>query len=657
MTQSICKILQQFTTGIDVIQAKKRYDHHELKKSQEKDVSVRAFRRLVSREGDPNTWLSELSKAEKDWFTRSKKDLKINEQGVLVKMVRYQDGSELGQCIVLPNGYRMEVIRCAHDDAGHFGQHKTHDNLMMRFTWPEMHDDIARYINSCPECQKGKGNRKGQPFQMKPIVTNRPNELLVIDFLKLSVSSEGHVGVIVMIDHFSKYARAIPLQEFTAVAAAEAICTHWICNHGIPERILSDQGSQFESAIFKEFLEVFGIQKSHSTAYHPQTNGLVERMNRTLIQMLRTECHRDQNRWHEHTARMMMAYNFAVHESTKYTPFRLLTGQEAQTPVWFLFPDWKIHKNQTHQEYVRKLVQEWERCVRVTRQNLRKAQIRQARNHDKKAIRGDRVQEGDLAIVFCDVVPRTGVKKLTRKWKGPYRCCAVLNDGRNYSFSNGLQAHAERVLRYESRPVELIVDPIDGNFILTSNVQGGLVQVTPMSVHEESNRTAPEAVPKARRTRSERSRSDDEDLAGPSNSQPRERVGTRYNLRPTSSLKSTFNENFIPGEEFENRRARRNNRLKLAEKSIPKNGCDTNSMLTTGWTRADEVLLGTPRPPGHPYERTHSPTSDEYELALIALEEQFNGLDTQTMGNRHPIENEDQPVEMNSQETSDSEGL
>ena len=178
-----------------------------------------------------------------------------------------------------------------------------------------------------------------------------------------------------------------------------------------------------------------------------------------------------------------------------------------------------------------------------------------------------------------------------------------------------------------------------------------------MSVHEESNdknRTAPEAGPKAKQSRSGRSRSDDEDQAGPSNQQPRERVETRYNLRPTSSLKSTFNENFIPGEEFENRRARMNDKLKLAGRSIPGNGCDTNSMLTTGWTRADEVLLGTPRPPGHPYEpRTHSRNSEDYEFALIALEGQFNGLDAQTMGNHYPKENEDQPVEMNSQETPD----
>ena len=199
--------------------------------------------------------------------------MKINTEGELVKAIRYRDGTELGMVVVLPMGYQLEALRSAHDEAGHFGRHKTHDNLIMRFTWSEMKKDIAKFVNSCPHCQKGKANRKGMKFAMKPILTTRPNELLIIDFLKLSVSYEGHVGLIVMIDHFSKFAQAIPLQEFTAASAADAICNSWICNFGIPDRILSDQGSQFDSALFKEFLEVFGIQKSHSTAYHPPTNG------------------------------------------------------------------------------------------------------------------------------------------------------------------------------------------------------------------------------------------------------------------------------------------------------------------------------------------------------------------------------------------------
>ena len=287
---AIHQIFDECLLDVEVIQVKARYDHAELKKAQGRDVVTRAFIKLTTGEGNVAEWRQDLSDAERTWYDRSKKDLKINDQGVLVKKIRYRDGTDIGMVVVLPIGYQLEAIRSAHDEAGHFGQHKTHDNVITRFTWPEMSRDIARYVNSCPHCQKGKANRKGMRFKMKPILTTRPNELLIIDFLKLSVSYDGHVGLIVMIDHFSKYAQAVPLQAFTAAAAADAICKGWICNFGIPDRILSDQGSQFESALFKEFLEVFGIQKSHSTAYHPQTNGLVERHNRTILQMLRVAC-------------------------------------------------------------------------------------------------------------------------------------------------------------------------------------------------------------------------------------------------------------------------------------------------------------------------------------------------------------------------------
>ena len=534
--------------------------------------------------------------------------------------------------VVLPMGYQLEALRSAHDEAGHFGQHKTHDSIIMRFTWPDMKKDIAKFVNSCPHCQKGKANRKGMKFAMKPILTTRPNELLIIDFLKLSVSYEGHVGLIVMIDHFSKFAQAIPLQEFTAASAADAICNSWICNFGIPDRILSDQGSQFESALFKEFLEVFGIQKSHSTAYHPQTNGLVERHNRTILQMLRIACHKNQNAWHEHLPQVTMAYNFAVHESTKYTPFRLLTGREARTPVWFLFPDWNVQKKSSMDEHVRDLVNGWEKSIANAQKELKKAQLRQTRNHNRKAIRGERVQENDLAIVFCDVVPVRGVKKLTRKWKGPFRCAEVLDDGRRYRFHEGIIAHAERVLRYESRPTDLLVDSVDGEFIIIHAQQGPLTQATPPSVYggrdevrrdrtkrknrdDLSTAKRPRIAPSTIIVRSD-GHSDDEDSGEESWIEPSlpERGTTPYNLRPRKVLKSTYNENFVPHEADERRRMVKR-KQRHAEAAV--------RQVNSGEISAVEIPDDT--------EDLKRFKRDDFEVAITHIEEKFKGMSIHTL--------------------------
>ena len=113
-----------------------------------------------------------------------------------MRKLKYQDGVAMGYTIVLPAKYQFEVMNAAHDGAGHFGNKKTLDQFVMKFNWPGMKRDLEQYVQSCPACQKGKPNAKSKPHALKPIISERPNQLVQIAFLKLNESSEGHKGFI-----------------------------------------------------------------------------------------------------------------------------------------------------------------------------------------------------------------------------------------------------------------------------------------------------------------------------------------------------------------------------------------------------------------------------------------------------------------------------
>ena len=636
---------------VNVIQAKGKYDQHELAKAQERDVGVRAFRNLT-RGGEPEVWLAELTTEEKNWYQVAKKDLKINHDDVLVRKLKYQDGIAMGYTIVLPAEYRFEVMNAAHDGAGHFGNKKTLDQLVMKFNWPGMRRDLEQYVQSCPACQKGKPNAKSKPHALKPIISERPNQLVQIDFLKLNESSEGHKGLLVIIDHFSKYAQAVAVTDFTAKIAAEAVGTKWISLFGVPETIQSDQGSHFEAELFQEFTAVFGIQKTHSSPYHPQSNGLVERQNRTLIQMLRIVCHVDQHEWHKFLPHVTMAYNFAVHSSTKLTPFKLFTGREVTSPIWFLFPNWNLKKYENLQEYTREMVGDWEKCILFARENIRKAQVRQERNHNRKIAQHDRVEIGEQALVFVDVVPRKGVPKLTRKWRGPFRCVDIWDNGRNYKFENGMIAHAERVIPYENRPSEMFVNGEDGEFVVLTNQRGALILFDPLLDNEDEIFTPPTPRPNTgigigraanrRRRRANRSSSTSGSSSDDSSSTSSDeassapvdrgyvRDGQKHELRPRTALKSTKNENFITKERQIQRALRKSERRSkhvVAKFSIRKerrpsgNSIDRSRVSSSDGVNSDENSLHTRKEPESlmgDQDAIVEPTDEESFVALYA---------------------------------------
>jgi transposase InsO family protein len=154
-----------------------------------------------------------------------------------------------------------------------------------------------------------------------------------MDFLTLEKSKGGYQHILVITDHYTRYAQAIPTKNQLAKTAAEAFFNHFIVHYGIPKRIHSDQGTNFESKVIKELCQLTGMKKSRTTSYHPMGNGMCERFNRTLLNMLGSlESHQKQN-WKAYLGPMIHSYNCTRHESTGQTPYLLMFGRNPSLPI------------------------------------------------------------------------------------------------------------------------------------------------------------------------------------------------------------------------------------------------------------------------------------------------------------------------------------
>ncbi|KAG1926671.1 interleukin-1 receptor accessory protein-like 1-A [Pimephales promelas] len=331
---------------------------------------------------------------------------------VLHRVTQTDKGEERTQ-LVLPEVYRQTVLRSLHDESGHLGIDKTKELITDRFYWPKMGLDIESYVKNCGRCIA----RKTIPQRAAPLnqLTSRgPLDLVCIDFLSLEPDSKGFANVLVITDHYTRYAQAYPTRDQKATTVAKVLFEKFFVHYGLPARVHSDQGRDFECQLIQEFLRMLGIRKSRTTPYHPQGDPQPERFNRTLLSMLGTLESAKRQRWSQYVASLVHAYNCTFNEATGYSPYFLLFGREARLPIdvcFGLFPHGK--ENTTHTQYVQKLKADLQEAYEL-------ASAAALRNHQKNKTYYDRrvrhqvLAKGDRVLVRN--VGLKGKHKLQDKW-------------------------------------------------------------------------------------------------------------------------------------------------------------------------------------------------------------------------------------------------
>ena len=172
--------------------------------------------------------------------------IKIKKQLILKQRVLYRRTTQVNRRtrlqLVLPPSHRTKAIAGCHDQVGHLGQDRVLDLLRDQFYWHGMHTDVTSYINSCPRCLR----RKSQPDQapLLNIEASQPLELIHLDYLKIGPSKGNIENVLVITDHFTRYAQAFPSKTQTALATAELLWNNFILYYGFPSKIITDQGQK-----------------------------------------------------------------------------------------------------------------------------------------------------------------------------------------------------------------------------------------------------------------------------------------------------------------------------------------------------------------------------------------------------------------------------
>ena len=357
--------------------------------------------------------------------------------------------------IILPQLYQTEVLFRSHDQMGHQGIDKVQQRILHRFDLPGLRKACERWVNACLACLQVKDPKK-MKFPLKSVENSELNKVVQIDHQKICMTESGYNQILVIIDHFTKLAEAVPCQTASAEETCDHLITHWISRYGCPMTFQSDNGKAFVGDLTKELMKRSHIAQAHSTTYHLQPNGLVERQNRTLVNMLRVNCSRYMTDWDKYLPQVVGAYNSAQHSTTGIKPFMMLTGKERAMPLTFFYPEYEGKKTSPH-AYVKEAIRRHQELNELCRRNTAQAQMRQRRKNDENILQAKPYAVGQYVWVFHNVIPPKGTKKLLKKWRGPFMITEVHQQGRFYRLSTGRAAHYENLKPHVPSPEDWCV--------------------------------------------------------------------------------------------------------------------------------------------------------------------------------------------------------
>ena len=340
-------------------------------------------------------------------------------------------GQEIYHQICLPESIVSQVLGALHNDpsSGHLGVSKTLEKVRRRFYWHGMREDVEMHVRRCVPCAEVNDPPKRPKAPLINIKAGHPLQRVALDIVGPTPrSTAGHEWLLVVSDHFTKFAQAFPVKNTSAVTLAKKVMDEYMCRFGCFEGLHSDQGANVDGAVFKGLCDLIEAAKTRTTPYHPQGDGQVERLNKSLVKILSKLISDHRRDWADFVPKAVLAYNTSVHESTGFTPYRLMFGREAILPLDALLglettPSQGVV--QTYPDFVVEQKQQLEETEQIVRENLKRAQKLQKAYYDTKS-HGQPFRVGDR--VWYRNRTRTRRKKFIKPWCGPWKVLKALSD-------------------------------------------------------------------------------------------------------------------------------------------------------------------------------------------------------------------------------------
>ena len=318
---------------------------------------------------------------------------------------------------------KLIILKQFHDSklGGHLGINKTVKRIKSQFIWKGMKSDVKKYIRNCTSCQVNKVSNRHikQPMAITS-TSSQPFEKIFLDIVgPLPTTLSNNIYILTMEDDLTRYTLGVPIPDQKANTVAEAFVTHFVCVHGIPGTILTDQGTNFLSKTFAEVCKLLKIEKVNTSPFRPQGNP-VERAHRTLAEYLRHYVDKNLNNWDHLLPFAFFVYNSTVHTSTNFQPYALVYGRTLEVPIKLKA---EPEPRYNYDDYLFDLKENMQISHKIAREQLIKNKIKSKERYDRNE-NPQEIHVKDL-VLLKDNNHRT---KLDPIWLGPYEVTAVLGN-------------------------------------------------------------------------------------------------------------------------------------------------------------------------------------------------------------------------------------
>lgn len=327
---------------------------------------------------------------------------------LILKKVNFDDSNAQIYCDISTNHVRPFITKSMRrgifhliHDLSHPGVKTTIREITKRFIWPGIKKDVNKWAKSCLQCQSSKISQHNKTALGKFTEPDSRFQNIHIDIVGPLPISDGYKYLLTCIDRFSRWPVAIPIRDITSETVVKSFIKDWISNYGIPNKITTDQGRQLESNLFNELAKRFGIKHIHTTAYHPQSNGMIERFHRTMKTALK--CHSNST-WTDALPLIMLGLRTSIKENLGISAAEMLYGTNLKIPGDFITD---IPTNESTPEFIRQLKHSMDQIKSIPGTN----------HSNNKCFIQKELELSDYVLLRDDSVK----SPLQRPYSGPYK--------------------------------------------------------------------------------------------------------------------------------------------------------------------------------------------------------------------------------------------
>ena len=371
----------------------------------------------IAEKQQKDTWCKEIVRQLTE--NKNKKYL-INyeiKNGLLYRVTQ-DDSQRKIYLLCVPKKLRRKILTELHDSpmSGHLGFLRTYTKLRERFFWRKIENSVRQYCRNCRSCQLMKGVR-GLPYgDLNSIKYPRfAWEFIGMDIAgSLNVTPRKNRYIIVVIDYYTRYIEMAPLKNMKSQTIADFFVNNIVVRYGAVKTVLTDLGRSFKSDFIEDVFKLVNSKHVCSTAYHPQTNGLCERVIQTVRSMLSHYVNERFDDWDLLLNKLAFAYNSTKQSTTGESPYKLLFGREPLLPIDITF------NLPNDFRYGLKYKETMEDCQEIVRIRVRDAQESQKAHYDSKHFSAS-FNVGDLVALHENTRVVGMSQKFFPKFSGPYK--------------------------------------------------------------------------------------------------------------------------------------------------------------------------------------------------------------------------------------------